>query len=265
VAHGGDPADAFHVIAPSLPGFTWSGPTTQPGWGVGRTATAFAELAATLGYDRYGVQGGDWGSMISRQIAAAAPDSVVGCHVNMFAGGPPGNDDDFDDITGTEQKLMDRGAWYMAEDNGYFRIQETRPQTLGTALNDSPAGLLSWIGEKFHGWVDHDGDPLDVVDRDQVLANVSAYWFTGTINSSIRMYFETMKAMTRGEGLAENADVPLGVSAFPAELFMSRRRWVEATHNVTFWREHDRGGHFATMERPEAIVADIREFFRGLR
>jgi microsomal epoxide hydrolase len=183
----------------------------------------------------------------------------------MFAGGPPGRDDDFDDVTETEQRLMDRGAWYMAEDNGYFRIQETRPQTLGTALNDSPAGLLSWIGEKFHGWVDHDGDPLDVVDRDQVLANVSTYWFTGTINSSTRMYFETMKAMARGEGLAENAEVPLGVSAFPAELFMSRRRWVEATHNVTFWREYDRGGHFATMERPEAIVADIREFFRELR
>ena len=264
-AHGGDPADAFHVIAPSLPGYGWSGPTTERGWGVGRTAMAFVELADRLGYVRYGVQGGDWGSMVSRQVAAAAPDRVVGCHVNMFAGGPPGHDDDFDDVTMTEQRLMDRGTWYMAEDNGYFRIQETRPQTLGTGLNDSPAGLLSWIGEKFHGWVDHDGDPLDVVDRDQVLANVSTYWFTGTINSSTRMYFETMKALARGEVLAEDPEVPLGVSAFPAELFMSRRRWVEATHNVTFWREHDRGGHFAAMESPEALVADVREFFRGLR
>jgi len=262
-AHGGDAADAFHVVAPSLPGYGWSGPTADRGWGVARTAAAFAAMAARLGYDRYGVQGGDWGSMISRHMAFLDPDHVVGCHVNMMAAGPPGNDDDFDDITPLEQRHLDRGAWYLAEDNGYFRIQETRPQTLGTGLNDSPAGLLSWIGEKFHGWIDHDGDPLTVVDRDRLLTNVSVYWFTGTINSSTRMYYETMKGGDRNLGGAN--DVPLGVSTFPAELFTARRRWVEATHNVTFWADHDRGGHFAALERPDVLVDDVRAFFGPLR
>ena len=262
-AHGGDAADAFHVIAPSLPGYAWSGPTTDRGWGVDRTARAFAVLPDRLGYDAYGVQGGDWGSMISRQIAQVDPGHVVGCHVNMMTGGPAGADDDFDDITPLEQQHMDRGKWYMAEDNGYFRIQETRPQTLGTGLNDSPAGLLSWIGEKFHGWTDHDGDPLTAVDRDQLLTNVSVYWFTGTINSSTRMYFETMGAPVAG--LGATGAVPLGVSTFPKELFIARRRWVEAAHNLTFWADHEMGGHFAAMEQPAVLVDDIRTFFRNLR
>jgi hypothetical protein len=220
-------------------------------------------LPGRLGYDVYGVQGGDWGSMISRQIAQVDSDHVVGCHVNMMTGGPAGADDDFDDITPLEQQHMDRGRWYMAEDNGYFRIQETRPQTLGTGLNDSPAGLLSWIGEKFHGWTDHDGDPFTAVDRDQLLTNVSVYWFTGTINSSTRMYYETMGAPVAD--LGATGAVPLGVSTFPKELFVARRRWVEAAHNLTFWADHGTGGHFAAMEQPAVLVDDIRTFFRNLR
>ena len=262
-AHGGDADDAFHVIIPSLPGYGWSGPTTERGWGVGRTSEAFATLAARLGYDHYGVQGGDWGSMISRHIAQVDPDHVVGCHVNMMAAGPAGNDDDFADITPLEQQVMDRLNWYLAEDNGYFRIQETRPQTLGTGLNDSPAGLLSWIGEKFHGWTDHDGDPLTAVSRDRLLTNVSVYWFTRTINSSTRMYYETSKAGMGSFG--DTGDVPLGVSVFPKELMGARRRWVEPKFNLTFWADHEVGGHFAALEQPEVLLADIREFFRPLR
>ncbi|HJM31616.1 MAG TPA: alpha/beta hydrolase, partial [Acidimicrobiales bacterium] len=262
-AHGGDADDAFHVIIPSLPGYGWSGPTTERGWGVGRTSEAFAALAARLGYDHYGVQGGDWGSMISRHIAQVDPDHVVGCHVNMMAAGPAGNDDDFADITPLEQQVMDRLNWYLAEDNGYFRIQETRPQTLGTGLNDSPAGLLSWIGEKFHGWTDHDGDPLTAVSRDRLLTNVSVYWFTRTINSSTRMYYETSKAGMGSFG--DTGDVPLGVSVFPKELMGARRRWVEPKFNLTFWADHEVGGHFAALEQPEVLLADIREFFRPLR
>ena len=262
-AHGGDEADAFHVIAPSLPGYAWSGPTHERGWGVERTARAFAALADRLDYGSYGVQGGDWGSLISRQIAQVDPDHVVGCHVNMMTAGPPGNDDDFADITPLEQQHLDRATWYMAEDNGYFRIQETRPQTLATGLNDSPAGLLSWIGEKFHGWTHHEGDPFSAVDRDTLLTNVSVYWFTGTINSSTRIYFETMRAPS--PTLGATGDVPLGVSTFPNELFAARRRWVEAAHNLTFWADHDAGGHFAALENPKILVSDIREFFRGLR
>ena len=262
-AHGGDAADAFHVVAPSLPGYGWSGPTTEPGWHVGRTGEAFAALAARLGYDRYGVQGGDWGSMISRHIAQVDPDHVVGCHVNMMAAGPTGADDDFADVTPLEQQLMDRLNWYLAEDNGYFRIQETRPQTLGTALNDSPAGLLSWIGEKFRGWTDNDGDPFTAVDRDRLLTNVSVYWFTQTINSSTRMYFETSKGGLGSFGSL--GDVPLGVSIFPNEIMGARRRWVEPQFNLTFWADHEVGGHFAALEQPEALVDDIRAFFRPLR
>ncbi|MCS5677391.1 MAG: epoxide hydrolase 1, partial [Acidimicrobiales bacterium] len=141
-AHGGDPADAFHVVAPSLPGYAWSGPTTDRGWGPTRIARAFATLAARLGYDRYGVQGGDWGSIISQEIARTDAEHVAGCHVNMITTRPPGQSDDMEDLSPFEQAVFDRAAWYQAEDNGYFRIQQTRPQTLGTGLNDSPAGLL---------------------------------------------------------------------------------------------------------------------------
>ncbi|MDG2428965.1 MAG: epoxide hydrolase [Acidimicrobiales bacterium] len=264
-AHGGDPADAFHVIAPSLPGYGWSGPTTERGWGPDRTGRAFAELAARLGYTRYGVHGGDWGSIISQHIAGHDPDHVLGCHVNMIPAFPPGHDDDHTGVTPSEQQHIDRAAWYQAEDRGYFEIQRTRPQTVGAGLNDSPSGLLAYIGEKFHGWTDHQGDPLDVVDRDDLLANVSTYWFTNTITSSTRFYFEFGRDLAAGKMPPPNHGVPFGVSAFPMELMVGRRRWVEPDRNVTFWREHDQGGHFAAMERPDELVADIREFFRNLR
>ncbi len=264
-AHGGDPADAFHVVAPSLPGFAWSGPTTERGWGPHRIGGAFATLMDRLGYDRYGVQGGDWGSIISQHVAGQTPDHVIGCHVNMIPAFPTGREDDHADITPTEQQHLDRSAWYDREDRGYFLLQQTRPQTVGVGLHDSPIGLLAWIGEKFHGWTQHDGDPLDVVGRDDLLANVSAYWFTGTATSSARIYHEFGRDLAAGLLPTANRDVPFGVSAFPMELMVGRRRWVEADRNVTFWREHDRGGHFAAMERPDDLVADVREFFRPLR
>ena len=264
-AHGGDPADAFHVVAPSLPGYGWSGPTTERGWGPDRTGRAFATLMARLGYDRYGVQGGDWGSIISQHVAGHAPDHVTGCHVNMIPAFPPGRDDDMADITPAEQQHLDRSAWYQQDDRGYFEIQRTRPQTVGAGLHDSPVGLLAYIGEKFHGWTDHDGDVLDVVERDHLLTNVATYWFTGTITSSTRFYFEFGQDLAAGKLPPANPDVPFGVSAFPMELMVGRRRWVEADRNVTFWREHDRGGHFPAMERPDVLVTDVREFFRGLQ
>jgi len=262
-AYGGKAEDAFEVIVPSLPGYGWSGPTTEPGWGVDRTAQALNALMERLGIDRYGVQGGDWGSMVARQMTHFAPQSVVGCHVNMLAAGPAGAEDDFEDITPAEQQHLDRAGWYAGQDNGYFRIQETRPQTLAAGLADSPVGLLSWVGEKFYGWTQHDGDLFSVIDRDHLLTNVALYWFTETINSSTRFYFETMQpgGMTPGS----LGDVPLGVSAFPNELFMARRRWVEPTHNVTFWAEHESGGHFAAMETPDVLLNDVRTFFRSLR
>jgi len=264
-SHGGDSADAFHVVAPSLPGYAWSGPTVEPGWGPHRIGGAFAELMDRLGYGRYGVQGGDWGSEISQQVAGQAPESVIGCHVNMIAAFPPGQKDDHDDITPIEQVHLDRFADFNATGRAYFELQRTKPQTVGVGLHDSPAGLLAWIGEKFHGWTHHDGDPLDVVDREDLLANVSTYWFTGTAASSARIYFEFGRDLVEGRMSPPNPDVPFGVSAFPMELMVGRRRWVEAGRNVTFWREHERGGHFAAMERPDDLIVDIREFFRPLR
>ncbi len=261
--HGGDESDAFHVIVPSLPGYGLSGPTSERGWGPTRIARAFAELANELGYNRYGVQGGDWGSIISREICRVAPKNVTGCHITMLPGGPPGKPDDMEDITDIEQQLLDRGAWYQAEDNGYFRIQQTRPQTLGTGLNDSPAGLLAWITEKFYGWTDNDGDLFSTIDKDKLLANVSLYWFTGTINSSTRIYYEMFKTLEPEFGAT--GETPVGVSFFPYELMMPRKRWVEDSMNLILWNEHAKGGHFASLEAPDIFVEDVRECFRGLR
>ena len=261
--HGGDESDAFHVIVPSLPGYGLSGPTSERGWGPTRIARAFAELTKKLGYDRYGVQGGDWGSIISREICRVAPKNVTGCHITMLPGGPPGKSDDMEDITDIEQQLLNRGAWYQADDNGYFRIQQTRPQTLGTGLNDSPAGLLAWITEKFYGWTDNNGDLFSTIDKDKLLANVSLYWFTGTINSSTRIYYEMFKTLEPEFGAT--GETPVGVSVFPYELMMPRRRWVEDSMNLVLWAEHEKGGHFASLETPEVFVEDVRECFRGLR
>ena len=261
--HGGDESDAFRVIVPSLPGYGLSGPTSERGWGPTRIARAFAELTKKLGYDRYGVQGGDWGSIISREICRVAPKNVTGCHITMLPGGPLGKSDDMEDITDIEQQLLNRGAWYQAEDNGYFRIQQTKPQTLGTGLNDSPAGLLAWITEKFYGWTDNDGDLFSTIDKDKLLANVSLYWFTGTINSSTRIYYEMFKTLEPEFGAT--GETPVGVSVFPYELMMPRRRWVEDSMNLVLWAEHEKGGHFASLETPEVFVEDVRECFRGLR
>tara|TARA_B100000686_G_C16729755_1_gene939936 strand:+ start:235 stop:918 length:684 start_codon:yes stop_codon:yes gene_type:complete len=226
-------------------------------------ARTFIQLTERLGHKRYGVQGGDWGSIISQEMARLNSKNIVGCHVNMITTQAPGESDDMDNLTDFEQRTFDRALWYQAEDNGYFRIQQTRPQTISTGLNDSPAGLLAWIGEKFYGWTDHDGDPFTAINRDTLLTNVSVYWFTNTINSAARVYFEFMRTLEQGFGTTGN--VPLGVSIFPHELFASRKSWVEKAHNLVFWSEHNRGGHFAALENPEILVEDIRTFFRNVR
>lgn len=263
VAHGGDAADAFHVVVPSLPGYGWSGPTSEPGWNVRRTASAWAELMARLGYDRYGAQGGDWGSFVTRHLADLDPDHVCGVHVNMMSATPPGEDDDMADLTPREQAQFARTQDYMTTGSGYVAIQSTRPQTLAYGLNDSPIGLLSWIIEKFWAWADHDGHPEDAVPRDELLTNVSIYWFTQTAGSSARMYYESITS-----GAVSPPDVtkvPLGVAWYPDEILMARRRWIEARNNLVHWFEADRGGHFAAMEEPETFVQDVRTFFRLVR
>lgn len=263
VAHGGTAADAFHVVVPSLPGYGWSGPTHETGWNVRRTAAAWAELMARLGYTRYGAQGGDWGSFVTRHLADLDAAHLCGIHVNMMTSTLPGDADDMADLTERETAQFARTQDYLSRGSGYVAIQSTRPQTLAYGLNDSPIGLLSWIIEKFWAWSDHDGHPEDAVPLDELLTNVSIYWFTQTAGSSARMYYEsiTSGAVSPPDIIA----VPVGVGWYPAEILMARRRWVEAKNNLVYWHEAERGGHFAAMEEPLAFVDDVRAFFRLVR
>ena len=212
-AHGGTAADAFHVVVPSLPGYGWSGPTTEPGWNVRRTASAWAELMARLGYTRYGAQGGDWGSFVTRHLADLDAEHLCGIHVNMMSAMPPGNADDLADLSPREQAQLARTQDYMSSGSGYVAIQSTRPQTLAYGLNDSPIGLLSWIIEKFWAWADHDGHPEDAVSRDELLTNVSIYWFTQTAGSSARMITTEPPKNTGASDIRKPAPWNMGVVA----------------------------------------------------
>ena len=261
-AHGGDPADAFHVVAPSIPGYGFSGPTVDGGWDPLRVARAWAQLMAGLGYDRYGAQGGDWGSMISTQIGVADPGHVAGIHLNMLVAGPP-PDTDFADLTPAEQDALSSFEVYDKVDSGYAKIQGTKPQTIGYALDDSPAGLLAWIVEKFRTWTDCDGDVERSLTKDQMLDNVMLYWLTATAHSAGRIYYEARAGGTFSP--QERIEVPVGMAAFPREIIRSPRKWAEARANIVHWTDMPRGGHFAAFEEPELLVEDVRTFFRPLR
>ena len=262
-AHGGDPRDAFHVVAPSLPGYAFSGPTVAAGWNVRRIAEAWAVLMAGLGYDRYGAQGGDWGSMVSRHLADLDRDHVCAVHVNMWASMPTGAPGEMDGLTERELAHLARTADYLKTGSGYVAIQSTRPQTLAYGLNDSPAGLLSWIVEKFHAWTDNNGSVEDAVSRDALLTNVALYWFTGTAGSAARLYYESITSGAVSPPPITH--IPVGVADYPKEIMVAPRRWVERDNNIIHWSELPRGGHFAAMEEPELFVDDVRSFFRKVR
>jgi len=260
-AHGGNPADAFHLVVPSIPGYGFSGPTRETGWNVRRVATAWAELMSRLGYQRYGAQGGDWGSAISRDLGVVDPDQVVGVHVNMLFSTPPSDPAEMADLTDDEKARLGMAERYRDELSGYMKIQSTRPQTLAYALTDSPVGQLAWIAEKFREWTDSEQFPEDAVDRDQMLTNVMLYWLTGTAGSSARLYRES----ALNWGRQERSTVPTGVAVFPRDLVSPIRRFAERRNNIVHWSEFDRGGHFAAMEEPDLLVGDVRAFFRALR
>ena len=264
-AHGGDERDAFHVICPSMPGYGFSGPTHEPGWDVRRVAEAFATLMARLGYARYGAQGGDWGAIVTTQLGLLDPEHVRGIHLNMVvAGPPPGVANPMEGVSAEElQGLADMGE-FQKKETGYQQIQGSKPQTLGTALNDSPAGLAGWIVEKFRSWSDCGGDVEKRFSKDELLTNIMIYWVTETINSSVRLYCETMRAGRFGLA-GERVMVPTGCSIFPKEIIRPPRRWAEAHYNVVQWTTHRSGGHFAALEEPVALVEDLRSFFRKLR
>jgi len=261
VAHGGDAADAFHVVAPSLPGFGFSGPTHARGWNPRRIAEACLTLMADLGFDRYGAQGGDWGSLVTANVADLAPDRVVGLHLNFVTVPPP---KDGAPLTDEEEARLARLAEWRTDGAGYQEIQGTRPQTLGYGLEDSPAGLCAWIVEKFRAWADCGGDVERAFDRDRLLDNITLYWVTATATSSCRIYWE-MRQAGRAALPQSFVQVPTGIASFPAEVTRLPRRWVEGRYNVVHWTEPVRGGHFAAMEVPELFVDDVRSFFRIVR
>ena len=249
-------------MIPSIPGHGLSGPTSDPGWTEARIASAFAELMSRLGYARYGAQGGDVGAIVSPNLGRVDPDHVVGVHVNAASVGfmpfPPLEDAELAELTDAERARVDRIAEYMDDGSGYAQIQSTRPQTLAYGLTDSPVGQLAWIVERFQDWT-HATVPEDAVDRDRMLTNVMLYWLTGTAGSSANLYYE---AKHSGDW-PEPSAVPTGVAVFAEDI--SIRRYAERSNTIVHWSDFDRGGHFAAMEVPDLLVADVREFFRELR
>ncbi|GAA0343315.1 epoxide hydrolase [Actinoallomurus spadix] len=259
-SHGADPADAFHVVAPSVPGFAFSGPTREKRWGSNRVARAWAELMRRLGYDRYGAQGGDFGSIVSPELGRVAPDAVIGVHVNALVNASTATGPQELDLLSDDEREQARAnqAWWYAH-SGYATQMATRPQTVAYALNDSPVGQLAWNLEWF---VDHDPtrtrQPL--ADRDAVLTDVTALWLTSTAASAARLYRELM---ADGWGRPAPSGVPTGVATFLGDRAI--RRLAELSNTITHWSEFDTGGHFASLQAPGPLVDDIRAFFRTLR
>jgi pimeloyl-ACP methyl ester carboxylesterase len=260
---GGDPADAFTVVAPSLPGYGFSFTPNQPRFGIVEIAEAFDTLMAqTLGYARYGAQGGDWGSFIVSRLGFAHPDHLAGVHLNMLpvvperGRGPEPTDEE-------KRYLAEARAW-MREESGYQVIQGTKPQTLSYALTDSPVGLCAWIVEKFRTWSDCGGDVERRFSKDVLLTNVMIYWLTGAIGSSFWPYWQ-LRHRPWFPSATERVTAPTAYAAFPREILRPPRAWAERAYDLRRWTVMPAGGHFAALEEPEALAADIREFFRPLR
>jgi len=257
-AHGGDPADAFHLIIPSLPGYGFSDKPAETGWGVERIAQAWAALMERLGYDRYVAQGGDWGSSVTVTLGTQAPSGLIGVHLNMLSIMPPdlGNQLDPD-----EQRAVAASRHFADVESAYARLQATRPQTIGYALADSPVGQAAWIYEKLRGWSDCDGEPENIFSRDEMLDAIMFYWLTNGGASSARLYWESM-----GSFRPMKIDLPLGYSQFPREILVPPRSWAERLFsNIIHWNAVDKGGHFAAFEQPGLFVNEVRTCFRSLR
>ena len=265
-AHGGDAADAFHLVIPSLPGYGFSDRPAQPGWGVERIAGAWARLMARLGYRRYGAQGGDWGTSVSTSIAQQDPEHVAGIHLNPPLAPP--DPATFDDLTEAERATLAALEHAAEWESGYSQEHATRPQTIGYALVDSPVALCAWIVEKFWAWTDHDGQLEDVLTRDELLDNLMLYWLPGTGAASARLYWESIRQVNRwiSGPVTDTVAVPTGCSIFPKELQRPSRRWAARRFlDIRWWNELDKGGHFAAFEQPELFVNEVRAFFRLVR
>ena len=263
-AHGYDAADSFDVVIPSLPGFGYSDKPAQLGMNFFRIAEIWVELMGALGYEKFAAQGGDFGAGVSTALGLRHSERIIGIHLNYIPGSyrpylAPGTTP----TEPEEQFLVSAASWF-DESGAYAHLQGTRPSTPAYALNDSPAGLAAWIVEKFRDWSDCDGDVYRIFTRDELLRNIMLYWMTETISSSFRLYHEGRKGPLRFSA-DDFVRVPCGIAHFPKEIFMPPREWVARGYNVKRWTEMSRGGHFAALEQPEILAADIRDFFRTLR
>jgi pimeloyl-ACP methyl ester carboxylesterase len=261
--HGGRIEDAFHVVAPSLPGYGWSEAPRERGFDARRIAAVEAQLMRELGYARYGAQGGDWGAIVTSWLGATDPH-VAAIHLNMvLAGPPPGEAQPEAGLDREELSDLADLARFRRDEVGYQQIQATRPQTLSYGLSDSPAGLAAWIVEKFRSWSDCDGDVEKRFSKDELLTNVMIYWASGSIASSMRLYYEMRAA--GADAVPPRVEVPTGCAVFPREIYRAPRRWAEQRYRITRWTRMPRGGHFAALEEPTLLVEDLRTFFREVR
>ncbi|MFT4195781.1 epoxide hydrolase family protein [Ottowia sp.] len=256
--HGAAGRPTFDLVIPSLPGYGWSAPPRARGWTLSRVARAWAALMARLGYDRFGAQGGDLGAMVSARLALHAPERMLGLHLTM-AVVPHATGE----ITAQEQADLDDVARFVKYGTTYQATHCLSSQTVGYALNDSPAGLAAWILDKFDRWTDSPQDAFAAVPLDRVLDNLTLYWVTGTIASSMRLYAESRLADDLGPTRGR-VEVPTGVALYPREIYRFPRSWIEAAFNLVHYRRMARGGHFAAMEEPDLFVADVRDFFGRL-
>ncbi|MEO6702897.1 MAG: epoxide hydrolase family protein [Jatrophihabitantaceae bacterium] len=263
--HGAADAPAFHVVVPSIPGFGFSGPAKDVGWNVERIARAWAQLMSQLGYDRYVVQGGDWGMPVSLHVGLADPEHVAGVHVGMLTTFPsPDDPDAFANLDPAEQAALGQAMAFAEDGFGFQKLQSTRPQTISYALTDSPVGQLAWIVEKFKEWSGAVDAPEEVYDRDQLLTNVMIYWFTETAGSSAQIYYESSHStedFVRTWGGPWPLSMPLGVANFHNDPNHAVRSWAPGiAPTLCHWTDFEQGGHFSAMERPADVVTDVRTF-----
>ena len=264
-AHGADPADAFTIIAPSIPGYGFSSRPTETGTSVFAVADIWAKLMTRLNYTRFGVQGGDWGSWVSAATALQHPDRVLGLHLNYVSTRfRPAISPEDPPLTSDEEEYLARAAKWADSEGAYIAIQATKPLTLAYALTDSPVGLAAWYVEKFRSWSDCQSEPDEALSKDEMITDIMLYWLTGTVHSAIRFYSESREhPLHLAPG--QRIEPPCGIVHLPKELPMPPRSWAERAFNIVHWTSLPRGGHFAAWEQPDLLAEDIRTFFRPLR
>ena len=264
-SHGGDPADAFDVVAPSMPGYGFSDATDKRGLSVLSIGDLWAKLMSeNLGYQRFAAQGGDWGARVTAKLGLSHGDKVIGIHTTSTSSPTPYQGPGTKELSEAEKAMLAQRVQWLADEGGYSHIQATKPQTLSYGLNDSPAGLAAWIVEKYRTWSDCGGDVESRFTKDELLTTITIYWVTQSINSSTRLYYESFfQAWDLAKD--EKIQVPVAIASFPRENSVPLREWAERSFNIQQWTDMPSGGHFAALEEPDRLVEDIRKFFRGLR